>query len=102
MSAHEKPAEQQVAEEAPASPVVADTEASAGPPPIDQKPFMDAIWPVLACGAGLFSDGYINNVSLSSVCLFVCLTALFPAWCCAVPYRTVPMPPVRLHSALTS
>ncbi|KAI5922856.1 major facilitator superfamily domain-containing protein [Camillea tinctor] len=31
-------------------------------PPIDQKPFMQAIWPVLACGAGLFSDGYVNNV----------------------------------------
>ncbi|KAK6073913.1 MFS phospholipid transporter [Seiridium cupressi] len=30
--------------------------------PIDQKPFWQAIWPVLACGAGLFSDGYINNV----------------------------------------
>ena len=23
----------------------------------------ERIWPVLACGAGLFSDGYINNVS---------------------------------------
>jgi MFS family permease len=31
-------------------------------PPIDQRPFWDAIWPVLACGAGLFSDGYVNNV----------------------------------------
>ncbi|KAI1777042.1 MFS general substrate transporter [Hypoxylon cercidicola] len=31
-------------------------------PPIDQKPFIQAIWPVLACGAGLFSDGYVNNV----------------------------------------
>ncbi|KAI1380285.1 MFS general substrate transporter [Hypoxylon crocopeplum] len=31
-------------------------------PPIDRKPFMQAIWPVLACGAGLFSDGYVNNV----------------------------------------
>ncbi|KAJ8122232.1 hypothetical protein ONZ43_g1523 [Nemania bipapillata] len=50
------------AEDVPASPTVNDTEASGGPPPIDQKPFMDAIWPVLACGAGLFSDGYINNV----------------------------------------
>lgn len=27
-----------------------------------EKPFWQAIWPVLACGAGLFSDGYINNV----------------------------------------
>ncbi|KAI1341217.1 MFS general substrate transporter [Xylariaceae sp. FL0016] len=31
-----------------------------------QKPFWQAIWPVLACGAGLFSDGYINN-SIGSV-----------------------------------
>ena len=26
--------------------------------------FGQAIIPVIACGAGLFSDGYINNVSL--------------------------------------
>lgn len=24
----------------------------------------ERIWPVLACGSGLFSDGYINNVRL--------------------------------------
>ncbi|KAI1106557.1 MFS general substrate transporter [Jackrogersella minutella] len=30
--------------------------------PIDQKPFMQAIVPVLACGSGLFSDGYVSNV----------------------------------------
>ncbi|CAJ2505246.1 Uu.00g126400.m01.CDS01 [Anthostomella pinea] len=35
---------------------------TAGTPPITQKPFLQAIWPVLACGAGLFSDGYVNNV----------------------------------------
>jgi hypothetical protein len=23
----------------------------------------ERLWPVLACGSGLFSDGYINNVS---------------------------------------
>jgi hypothetical protein len=23
----------------------------------------ERLWPVMACGAGLFSDGYINNVS---------------------------------------
>jgi hypothetical protein len=28
-----------------------------------QQPFRKAILPVIACGAGLFSDGYINNVS---------------------------------------
>ncbi|KAK2008066.1 major facilitator superfamily transporter [Colletotrichum eremochloae] len=27
-----------------------------------RKPFREAIVPVIACGAGLFSDGYINNV----------------------------------------
>lgn len=27
------------------------------------KPFWEAIMPVFACGAGLFSDGYINNAS---------------------------------------
>lgn len=26
------------------------------------QPFRKAILPVIACGAGLFSDGYINNV----------------------------------------
>jgi len=26
------------------------------------KPFWERLWPVLACGSGLFSDGYINNV----------------------------------------
>lgn len=30
--------------------------------PSDRRPFAQAIWPVMACGAGLFSDGYINNV----------------------------------------
>lgn len=28
-----------------------------------RKPFLVAALPVFACGAGLFSDGYINNVS---------------------------------------
>lgn len=27
------------------------------------KSFWQRLWPVMACGAGLFSDGYINNVS---------------------------------------
>lgn len=33
--------------------------------PVDapRQPFRKAIVPVIACGAGLFSDGYINNVS---------------------------------------
>ena len=28
------------------------------------KPFYDRVWPVIACGAGLFSDGYLNGVCL--------------------------------------
>jgi hypothetical protein len=27
------------------------------------KGHWERLWPVLACGSGLFSDGYINNVS---------------------------------------
>ena len=34
------------------------------------KPFWEAIWPVLACGAGLFSDGYVNNVRVTSLNCF--------------------------------
>lgn len=26
----------------------------------------ERLWPVMACGAGLFSDGYINNVKSTS------------------------------------
>lgn len=29
---------------------------------LERKPFFQAAMPVFACGAGLFSDGYINNV----------------------------------------
>ncbi|KAK9444656.1 MFS phospholipid transporter Git1 [Metarhizium brunneum] len=29
---------------------------------LEPKPFLQAAMPVFACGAGLFSDGYINNV----------------------------------------
>ncbi|KAI1814293.1 MFS general substrate transporter [Poronia punctata] len=61
MFGRKKPAAEQVSETA--SPAVdGDPEYSSGAPPIDQKPFMEAIWPVLASGAGLFSDGYVNNV----------------------------------------
>ncbi|KAG8165548.1 hypothetical protein KVR01_004100 [Diaporthe batatas] len=51
----------------------AESEASAqqGPAAVDapRQPFRKAIVPVIACGAGLFSDGYINNVigSVSTV-----------------------------------
>lgn len=47
----EEPAPQDVAAEYP-TPVYENTE----------KSFWDRIWPVLACGAGLFSDGYLNGV----------------------------------------
>jgi hypothetical protein len=30
---------------------------------LERKSFFQAALPVFACGAGLFSDGYINNVS---------------------------------------
>jgi hypothetical protein len=32
--------------------------------PVDQsdKSFWERLWPVIACGAGLFSDGYLNAV----------------------------------------
>lgn len=29
---------------------------------IPQRPWIETVLPVFACGAGLFSDGYINNV----------------------------------------
>lgn len=29
-----------------------------------EKGRWERLWPVLACGAGLFSDGYLNNVRL--------------------------------------
>jgi hypothetical protein len=28
------------------------------------KTYWQRLWPVMACGAGLFSDGYINNVGM--------------------------------------
>lgn len=33
---------------------------------LERKTFFQAALPVFACGAGLFSDGYINNVSILS------------------------------------
>jgi hypothetical protein len=33
----------------------------------------ERIWPAMACGSGLFSDGYINNVSwFSTNCRALC------------------------------
>lgn len=34
----------------------------------------ERLWPVMACGAGLFSDGYINNVSELQCDTFLLLT----------------------------
>lgn len=31
------------------------------------KSFWDRLWPVIACGAGLFSDGYLNGVRIINV-----------------------------------
>jgi hypothetical protein len=31
-----------------------------------EKGRWERLWPVIACGAGLFSDGYLNNVWFSS------------------------------------
>lgn len=35
-----------------------------------EKNRWERLWPVIACGAGLFSDGYLNNV-----CPFIILSA---------------------------
>ncbi|KAK3381617.1 major facilitator superfamily domain-containing protein [Podospora didyma] len=39
-----------------------DNASSSTPPLAQARPFWTSILPVMACGAGLFSDGYINNV----------------------------------------
>ena len=40
--------------------------------PIDALPKSrwERSWPVIACGAGLFSDGYLNGVSFSFLFFF--------------------------------
>lgn len=51
-----------VGEEAPEA-QEADGQSPDGAPALDKaQSFGSAILPVMACGAGLFSDGYINNV----------------------------------------
>jgi hypothetical protein len=42
---------------------------------IPQRPWIETALPVFACGAGLFSDGYINNVRLNRSVRF---TSVFP------------------------
>jgi hypothetical protein len=39
-----------------------DTQPYADPLAEIPKSRWERLWPVLACGSGLFSDGYINNV----------------------------------------
>jgi hypothetical protein len=43
-------------------PVLEQTEALPLDAVIEKKSFLQRVLPVFACGAGLFSDGYINNV----------------------------------------
>ncbi|KAI1320880.1 putative MFS phospholipid transporter [Xylariaceae sp. FL0255] len=52
------------AEEQPQEIVDTKTDPETGVVPLDKqkKSFIEAAWPVFACGAGLFSDGYVNNV----------------------------------------
>ena len=59
--------------------------------PPEQKPFWEAIWPVLACGAGLFSDGYVNNVRVNC--------SSFPA---CVPDVNVPVNLRNIYTILTA
>jgi hypothetical protein len=35
-----------------------------------EKGRWERLWPVIACGAGLFSDGYLNNVRLPNAATF--------------------------------
>jgi hypothetical protein len=39
------------------------TEVQVAAQPVQRTSFWKAVFQVMACGAGLFSDGYINNVS---------------------------------------
>lgn len=46
-----------------------DVDVEASPPRREsisrtEKGRWERLWPVIACGAGLFSDGYLNNVTL--------------------------------------
>jgi hypothetical protein len=56
-------------------------EAPAGIVPLDtpQKGRWERSWPTIACGAGLFSDGYLNGVcvTLSDYATYGCLTVIY-------------------------
>ena len=45
--------------------IIREVDAENNLSPIDEKKALITL-PVVACGAGLFSDGYINNVSQTS------------------------------------
>lgn len=47
---------------------VVDVDAEANAP---RKGWKEAMMPVFACGSGLFSDGYINNVHIPSSILLL-------------------------------
>lgn len=49
-------------EDKPQQIVARDGADHAAPPTGDNKKFWHALFPIIACGAGLFSDGYVNNV----------------------------------------
>lgn len=49
-------------EEEPQQIVASDGADDAASHPDDNKRFWHALFPIIACGAGLFSDGYVNNV----------------------------------------
>ena len=45
---------------------VADIESPEHHPQTVSRTQWEKLWPVIACGAGLFSDGYLNGVSIKS------------------------------------
>lgn len=65
MSAHSEP-QFSLAQEKGSAPV---EETSIEPPPLEEvrKGRWERSWPTIACGAGLFSDGYLNGVSVPGV-----------------------------------
>jgi hypothetical protein len=47
-----------------------------------EKGRWERLWPVIACGAGLFSDGFLNNVSIvdAEVVCIICLLTWTDYW----------------------
>lgn len=50
---------------------------------LERKSFFQAALPVFACGAGLFSDGYINNVRIDLVPSAAAMRLLTPSRLCS-------------------